>query len=72
MQNPLHHKKKKKKKEHWKIIKPNFLKTRGINQMLTIIQEVFIQEKELNLIKKSEFYNILSDSLPITLSLPQQ
>ena len=40
--------------------------------MLTIIEEVFIQEKELNLIKKSEFYNILSDSLPITLSLPQQ
>lgn len=40
--------------------------------MLTIIQEVFIQEKELNLIKKSEFYNILSASLPITLSLPQQ
>lgn len=62
----------KKKKEHWKIIKTNFLTTWGINQMLTIIQEVFIQEKELNPIKKSEFYNILSRSLPITLPLPQQ
>lgn len=33
--------------------------------MLTIIQEVFIQEEELNLIKESEFYGILSHFFPL-------
>lgn len=40
--------------------------------MLAIIKEVIIQEKQQNLIKNSEVYDILSHSIPITLCLPQQ
>lgn len=43
-----------------KIVKINFLKTLEIKKRLPKIQEVFIQEKQLNLCKESMLYDILT------------
>lgn len=47
-----------------KIFKINFFRTLEINQSLSTIQELFIQEKWLNLSKNHELYGILTCSLP--------